>query len=227
MTTDEPYEDLDEPDGDLDLTGSEPDVAEVEPQPGPQMASALLGVLLAAVVVLGSAGVGYMASRVWPLPSFSVSARQVAPASKSKVLEPISSQRPVAGPPAPAGTNGLASRPPEQSQPAATASLVDEHKSEPQTSPVVPLVLLNAARAEQAAPEGKGASDNEARASKTEHRQVTEPEAVHKKRPPRVARAQKMPFAAAPAVTKSAAANAGLPRDPVLRAFMSTAASSN
>jgi hypothetical protein len=211
MTTDESYEDLDESDGDLDLTGSEPDVAEIEPQPEPQTASLLLGVLLAAVVVFGSAGVGYMASRVWPMPSFSASAST----DKAKVLEPMSSQRPAA-----AGTNGFAKRPPEQSQPAATASLAEGPK--PEASPVAPLVLLNARTVEQVAPEEKSASDNAPRASKTEHSEVAEPEAAHKKKPPRVARAQKTPPAAAPTMTKSAAANASLPRDPALREFMST-----
>jgi hypothetical protein len=213
MTTDESYEDLDESDGDLDLTGSEPDVAEIEPQPEPQTASLLLGVLLAGVVVFGSAGVGYMASRVWPMTSVSASTS----AGRTKILEPMSSRRP-----ATASTNEIAKRPPEQSQPAATASLADGLKSEPQASPVVPLVLLNARTVEQVTPEEESASGNEPRASKTEHSEVAEPEAAHKKKPPRVARAQKTPPAAAPTMTKSAAANASLPRDPVLREFMST-----
>jgi hypothetical protein len=151
-----------------------------------------------------------MASRVWPMTSFSASAS----AGKSKVLEPMSSQRPAAA------TNGIAKRPPEQSQPAATASLAEGPK--PEASPVAPLVLLNARTVEQVAPEEKSASDNAPRASKTEHSEVAEPEAAHKKKPPRVARAQKTPPAAAPTMTKSASANASLPRDPALREFMST-----
>src|SRR3954453_2190734 len=122
MTTSESYEDLNESEGDLDLTGSEPDVAEIEPLPEPQTASHLLGVLLAAVVVVGSAGVGYMASRVWPMTSFSASAS----ARNAKVFEPMSSRRPAAG------ANGIAKQSPEHPQPAAAASLADQFKSEPQ-----------------------------------------------------------------------------------------------
>jgi hypothetical protein len=211
------------------MSGSDDETLLEQPaqeQPAHWADARLARVVIAVAIVLGSAGVGYLASRIWPLTGFSGSKLQVASASKPKVFEsrmflPAAAvqEAKFAEPSALA-----ASRPPEQPQPPASANWADKLKNELPDSTQVPVdgsfVVLNAGTAEQSTDDKKSASKTQTRVSKNELAEAARRETANKKKPSRVAQGQKNPEAG-PKNAKSAAAGASL-HDPALREFMTT-----
>jgi hypothetical protein len=171
-------------------------------------------ILIAATIVLGSAGAGFLAGHVWPMTGLSGSKGQLASAGKSEVVEPRMYLPPVAVQEAKlAEPSALAaSRPLEQSQPPATASLPDKS-----------LAVLDAATAQQSPAIEKSISKEEAAKEETGAGKNVTARRETAKKPSRVARNPKNPEAA-PNIAKSASAGAGASfrQDPALREFMTT-----
>jgi hypothetical protein len=166
----------------------------IQHQPAAQALGFPLRILIAVVVVLGSAAVGYMASRMWPLTAFSSPRPQVAFAGNAKVVEP------------------------RMSLPAVTVQ-ADFVQAIGKSS----IVALNAGAAAQSVEDHKSVSDTEIRAADPERDEPAPVgnEKANKKKPPRAVQGQRN-SEAAPQFAKSANAGANYRQNPALNAFMSS-----
>jgi hypothetical protein len=175
---------------------------------------------MAAIVVLGSAAVGYTASRILPLGSFSGSksqiASQVASTSKPRTFEPmlllpsIATEAKALPDPAVLVRAGLVDQP---------RDLLRREAGGAENIPPAasrPVVVLNAGAAERSSDDRPSASVAEARTSDRERADVAPlKNGKANKKPTRVARE------AGPQNTKSAAAGLSV-KDPALKEFMTT-----
>jgi len=207
------------------MPGSDDDA--LQQQPAAWVAARTVRLLIAVIVVLGAAGTGFLASRIWPLRTSSGPGLPVASASTAKAVEPM--LLPVVAPreakvAEPAVS--VASRAPvEPSHPQAPTISANEPPSNPsdlaQNTASVSVAALDERTAEPSTDTEKGSPKAEPPASKTERAEAARRQTADKEKPSRVAQGRRNRVSG-PKIAKSATAGVTVRPDPVLKEFMST-----
>jgi hypothetical protein len=189
--------------------------------------SPLTRVLVAAVVVLGAGGVGYAASRMWPMPG--VASSTPAPVTHSRRVpptlvmpaEPAQAARPSKPVASPAGIPAEAARLRPTSQPHTTAALPDRSDNAPSPSPSVGADEPTKEQATSVPTKGEATSVRPTDQHESEPEPAAAPRRANHRRSQRVAR-DPTNVKSASQLADTAPAGAGSRQDPALKQFMAT-----
>jgi hypothetical protein len=203
----------------------------IQPKPASRAVARPVRAMIAVTVVLGSAGLGYLASRIWPLSGFPAEEVRTTSTSAAKTSEPrmpfpaVAVQETESAEP----SNSPASRPLERSHSGAPANSADEPKGEPKNESAGPtqdatngsVAVLDERTAKQSTADEERAGTPGPHASDNVRTETPRRETGSKKKRSRVTQGQSSP-AATPKMATSSAASTSIRNSPVLKEFMST-----